>query len=86
MKSYYPMPDCEFDIEGEDVFSVERVKSLEKIRIFGKNEYSEKTVITFYEKTNKQKLQTWYLECSPNKHAEFVSRFRRKLGREFTAN
>lgn len=82
--------DCEFDIENEDVFSVERIRTLVKYRIFGGDEYLEQTVIGFYDKLcpnaphapKKRKSNSWYLDCSPEKHWEFVDRFRAKLKRQ----
>lgn len=58
---YYPV---EFDIENEDVFSVERVQ--------------EKTVIGFYSKKD-QEITEWNFICSPEQHKDFIDRFKNKL-------
>jgi hypothetical protein len=76
MKNFnYNELTCEFDIENEAVFSVERQP---ETRFFGKLISPAQTVIGYYRADN-NKSDQWYLICSESQHQDFVSRFRRKL-------
>jgi hypothetical protein len=66
---------CEFDIENEAVFSIERQP---ETRFLGKLIKPAQTVISFYSSANNE-LTTWEVICSEGQHRDFVSRFRRKL-------
>jgi hypothetical protein len=79
VSTVYPKPfiyEVEFDIEGEDVFSIERVGRREE-----DGERTERTLIGYYDKASSESKQ-WYLDCSHAKHNQFIARFRRKLGLE----
>jgi len=71
---YNKLP-CEFDIENEAVFSIERQP---ETRFWNKITEPAKTIIGFYSATNND-LTTWEMVCSEGQHQEFVNRFRRKL-------
>lgn len=60
------MPDAEFDIENESVFSVER------------NEDDE-TIIGYYPADGTENIE-WNIICSIEQHNNFIKRFRTKLG------
>jgi hypothetical protein len=76
MKTFdYSKFPCEFDIENEDVFSVERHP---EVRSWGKLIEPAQTVIGFYGKWHAG-LKEWHLICSEGQHQDFVTRFRRKL-------
>ena len=76
MKTFdYSKFPCEFDIENEAVFSVERQP---EIRFFGMLFSPAQTIIGYYPK-NYAVNQSWHLICSDGQHQEFTSRFRRKL-------
>jgi len=65
-----PYSDGEFDIEGREVFSIER------------DTEADHTVIGWFVPdgdTGNWSNQEWYLPVSPAKHDELVARFRAKL-------
>jgi hypothetical protein len=59
-------PDCEFDIEGVPVISIERDTQLDQ------------TLIGY--RASDGTLEEWLLPVSPQAHDAFVRRFRAKLG------
>jgi hypothetical protein len=65
--------DGEFDIEGENVVSVERSAD------------GNYTLIGL-RRCRRQKIDAWYLPVSPEKHADLVRRFRSKLQTRNTPN
>ncbi len=67
-KLYYAKtyPECEFNIEGKDVFSIER------------DTYRDITLIGFTD--NNGENVTWNLPISPQAHDALVRRFRAKIG------
>jgi hypothetical protein len=71
--------DCEFDIERVYVISVERSKKDKFEGVFFKKKISteERTIIGYLDKDFV--VKEWYLDCSPEKHQDFVRRFRKKL-------
>ena len=73
--------ETEFDIEGEDVFAVER-QYKPKITFFWKTVQYERevTIIGFYDKNN-GKSKEYHLDCSIEKHNDFVYRLRAKLNK-----
>ena len=60
-----PYQTVEFDIEHEDVISIERKK--------------RKTIIGFYSKKDLE-ITEWTMFCSPEQHENFIHRFRCKAG------
>lgn len=59
---------CEFDIEGMDVFSIER------------NYDDQMTIIGYLDKA--RDIKTWHLPCLESEHCGFVKRLRIHLGLE----
>ena len=70
------LPDAEFDIDGQNVFAIER--------------RGDDTIVSFWYWTRLEegansvvarKVKEWYLPTSMDRHADLLARFRAKLAR-----